>query len=87
MNRPVKELMTKKYVKISEEDTLSEIVLRIAKDKETMLACVVDKNDTLKGIHRNQQPKHDNLLRQPHQPTMRQPCFSRCPLCRKWIAS
>ncbi len=50
MNRPVKELMTKKYVKISEEDTLSEIVLRIAEDKETMLACVVDKNDTLKGI-------------------------------------
>lgn len=50
MNRPVRELMTKKFVKAREEDPLSEVVLKIAEDKETMLACVVDEDDKLKGI-------------------------------------
>lgn len=50
MEKRVKDLVTSKFVKVAEEDQLSQVVVKIAKDKETMLACVLDKEDKLKGI-------------------------------------
>mgnify|MGYP001053534733 CR=1 FL=1 len=50
MEKIVRTLISHKFVRLAEGDLLSEVVLKIAKDKETMLACVLDKDDKLKGI-------------------------------------
>jgi CBS-domain-containing membrane protein len=50
MKKSVKDLISSKFVKVAEEDQLSQVVVKTAKDKETMLACVVDKEGKLKGI-------------------------------------
>jgi len=48
--KSVKDLISKKFVKVREDDQLSKVVAKIARDRETMLACVVDKENRLKGI-------------------------------------
>jgi CBS domain-containing protein len=50
MEKSVKDLVTSKFIKVAEEDQLSQVVVKITKDKETMLACVLDKEGKLKGI-------------------------------------
>ena len=50
IKKVVKDLMIEKFVKVGEEDQIYEVVEKIAQDKETMLACVVDKDNVLKGI-------------------------------------
>ena len=50
MKKSVKELISKKFVKVKEDDQLSRVVVKIARDRETMLACVVDRENKLKGI-------------------------------------
>jgi CBS domain-containing protein len=50
MKKIVKELMVEKFVKIGEKDRIYEAVEKIAEDKETMIACVVDEENRLKGV-------------------------------------
>lgn len=50
IKKSVKDLISKKFVKVREDDQLSQVVVKIARDRETMLACVVDKENKLKGI-------------------------------------
>jgi predicted transcriptional regulator len=50
MRKSVKDLMTSKFVSVAEEEPLSQVVAKIAWDKESMLACVLDKESRLKGI-------------------------------------
>ena len=50
MTKCIKDLMTSKFVRVAEEEPLSQVVVKIAEDKETMLACVLDKEHKLKGI-------------------------------------
>jgi len=50
MKKNVKDLMSSKFVKVAEEDQISQVVVKIAEDKETMLACVLDEEGRLKGI-------------------------------------
>jgi CBS-domain-containing membrane protein len=50
MKKLVKELMTRKFVKVHEEDLIYQAVEKIAADRETLIACVVDSDDKLKGI-------------------------------------
>lgn len=50
MRKLVKELMIEKFVAVNEADRIYEAVAKIAEDRETLLACVVDKEGRLKGI-------------------------------------
>lgn len=50
MGKTVQELMIAKVVKLREQDPIYEAVAKIAEDRETMIACVVDQEDRLKGI-------------------------------------
>ena len=50
MKKNVRDLISSKFVKVAEEDQLSQVVVKIAKDKKTMLVCVLDKEGKLKGI-------------------------------------
>jgi CBS-domain-containing membrane protein len=50
MKKNVKDLMSSKFVKVAEEDQISQVVVKIVEDKETMLACVLDEEGRLKGI-------------------------------------
>lgn len=50
MKKLVKELMIPKSVKVQEEDPIREVVVKIAEDRETMVACVVDEAGRLKGL-------------------------------------
>ena len=50
MKKTVGELMIKKFVKVYEEDRIYAVAEKVAEDKETMLACIVDKDDKLRGI-------------------------------------
>ena len=50
MKESVKNLITSKFVRVAEEDPLSQVVIKIAEDRETMLACVLDEENKLKGI-------------------------------------
>ena len=50
MKKNVKDLMSSKFVKVAEQDQISQVVVKIAEDKETMLACVLDEEGRLKGI-------------------------------------
>jgi CBS domain-containing protein len=50
MTKLVRELMMRKFVKLHEDEPIYQAVEKIAADRETMLACVVDKDGKLKGI-------------------------------------
>ena len=50
MKKVVKELIVERFVKVNEKDQLYELVEKIALDRETMLGCVVDEDNRLKGI-------------------------------------
>jgi CBS domain-containing protein len=50
MAKLVKELMSNKFVKVYEDDQIFEAAAKVAEDRETLLACVVDKNGKLVGI-------------------------------------
>jgi CBS domain-containing protein len=50
MKKMVSELMIAKYVKIHEAEPIYKVVEKIAADRETILACVVDEKGKLKGI-------------------------------------
>jgi len=50
MKKNVKDLMSSKFVKVAEQDQISQVVVKIVEDKETMLACVLDEEGRLKGI-------------------------------------
>jgi CBS domain-containing protein len=50
MGKLVKELMSSKFVKVYEDDQIFEAAAKVAEDRETLLACVVDKNGKLVGI-------------------------------------
>ena len=46
----VKELMIKKFVRIFEDEPISQLVEKIVEGGEAMLGCVLDKDNRLKGI-------------------------------------
>ncbi|MEA1959486.1 MAG: CBS domain-containing protein [Chloroflexota bacterium] len=46
----VKELMIEKYTAVNEGDWIYEAAAKIAEDRETLLACVLDEDSKLKGI-------------------------------------
>jgi len=48
--KSVSELMSGKYTAVGEGDWIYEAAAKIAQDKETLLACVLDKDKRLKGI-------------------------------------
>jgi CBS domain-containing protein len=50
MKKLVRELMMRKCVKIHEDEPIYQAVEKIAADRETLIACVVDRDDKLKGI-------------------------------------
>lgn len=50
MKKVVKELIIERFVKVNEKDQLYELVGKIALDRETMLGCVVDEDNRLKGV-------------------------------------
>ncbi len=50
MKKLVRELMTQRLCRIREDEQIYEAVAKITEDKETTIACVVDKDDRLKGI-------------------------------------
>ena len=50
MTKVVKELMVRKFVRIHEDEPIYQAVEKIAVDRETLIACVVDKDGKLKGI-------------------------------------
>jgi CBS domain-containing protein len=50
MAKLVNELMSSKFVKVHEDDQIFEAAAKVAEDRETLLACVVDKNGKLVGI-------------------------------------
>jgi CBS domain-containing protein len=50
MKRLAKDLMIGKFVRISEGDLICEVLDKIAEDPETMIACVVDEANRLKGL-------------------------------------
>ena len=50
MKKTVRELATDNCVRVSPKDRIYETVEKIAEDKETMLACVVDEEGILRGI-------------------------------------
>jgi CBS-domain-containing membrane protein len=44
--------MIPKFVKVRHDEPLNEVVAKIAEDRETMLACIVDEGEVLRGIIR-----------------------------------
>ena len=50
MKKLVKHLITAKFVTLRERDRIYEAVEKIAKDRETMIGCVVDEENRLKGL-------------------------------------
>jgi CBS-domain-containing membrane protein len=50
MTKKVHELMIDKSVTVSEDEEIAEVVNKVTKDCETLLACVIDKKDRLIGI-------------------------------------
>jgi len=50
MKKNVRDFISSKFVKVAEEDQLSQVVVKTATGKKTMLACVLDKEGKLKGI-------------------------------------
>ena len=49
MTKKVHELMIDKSVTVSEDEEIDEVVNKVIKDCETLLVCVVDKDDRLIG--------------------------------------
>jgi CBS-domain-containing membrane protein len=52
MAEKVREVMIPKFVKVMHDEPLNEVVTKIAEDRETMIACVVDEEGVLRGIIR-----------------------------------
>jgi CBS domain-containing protein len=50
MKRPVRELMTVEFDKVSEDETIHEAVKKIAASRRTTIASVVDREGKLKGL-------------------------------------
>jgi len=50
MKKNVRDFISSKFVKVAEEDQLSQVVVKTTTGKKTMLACVLDKEGKLKGI-------------------------------------
>ena len=50
MTKKVHELMIDKSVTVSEDEEIAEVVNKVIKDCETLLVCVVDKDDRLIGM-------------------------------------
>ncbi|MDR9459377.1 MAG: CBS domain-containing protein [Dehalococcoidia bacterium] len=50
MTKKVHELMISKSVTVGEEEEIADVVNKVAKDCETLLACVIDKEDRLIGM-------------------------------------
>lgn len=50
MKRVVKDLIIDKFVSISEKDRIYQVVEKLAEGRETMIGCVVDEKNRLKGI-------------------------------------
>jgi CBS-domain-containing membrane protein len=46
----VRDLMITKYVRVRANDKISHVMFKLARDRETTVACVVDDNEKLKGI-------------------------------------
>jgi CBS domain-containing protein len=46
----VRDLMITKYVRVKANDKISHVMFKLARDRETMVACVVDENEKLTGI-------------------------------------
>ncbi|MFC1916683.1 CBS domain-containing protein [Chloroflexota bacterium] len=49
-NAKVTDLMLKTFVRVTEDEMIWDVIKEVNKDKRTRLACVVDKDDRLKGI-------------------------------------
>ena len=50
MTKKVHELMIDKSVTVTEDEEIAEVVNKVIKDCETLLVCVVDKDDRLIGM-------------------------------------
>ena len=50
MKKPVKELMTSEFDKVSEGEPIFEAIKKIAVSRRTTIACVVDKEGKLTGL-------------------------------------
>ena len=50
MTKKVHELMIAKSVTVCEDEELAEVVTKVARDCETLLACVIDKDGRLIGM-------------------------------------
>ena len=50
MTKKVHELMIDKSVKVSEDEEIFEVANKVTKDSETLLVCVVDKENKLIGM-------------------------------------
>jgi CBS-domain-containing membrane protein len=50
MTKKVRELMIDKSVTVTEDEEIAEVVNKVIKDCETLLVCVVDKDDRLIGM-------------------------------------
>ena len=50
MAKPIRELVTEKFDRVFEDETIYEAVKKIAASKEITIACVVNKENKLKGL-------------------------------------
>jgi CBS domain-containing protein len=50
MAKLIRDLMTSEFDKVSEDETIYEAVRKIAASRKTTIACVVDKQDKLRGL-------------------------------------
>lgn len=50
MKGKAKDLMIDKFVSIGEKEPIYEVVKKVAEDRETMIACVVDEKKRLRGL-------------------------------------
>jgi len=50
MAKLIRDLMTTEFDKVSEDETIYEAVRKIAASRKTTIACVVDKQDKLRGL-------------------------------------
>ena len=49
-NAKVSDLMLKKFVRVAEDEMIWDVITDLDKDKRTRLACIVDKDNRLKGM-------------------------------------
>jgi len=50
MKRIVRDLMIHKFVSVNEKDPIYEVMEKLAKEREAMIACVVDEENRLIGL-------------------------------------